>query len=235
MNARFSASLLGVAGLSVALAAPLAAQAPAASSAGTPRELPAELDPKLIGNRFAPLQWSDMNEAQKTMTRHVLDGPRTAMTGPFNVMLRSPVMGDLAQDLGAQVRFNSTLPAPLREMAILISARHWTAHYEWNAHKGIALTAGLGSGIVAAIATGERPGTMSVAETALYDFCSELLDTKHVSDATFAAAKAAFGEQGVAEIIFTLGYYGLVSMLLNVDEHPLPPGVEPELAPLGAR
>jgi 4-carboxymuconolactone decarboxylase len=191
-----------------------------------------DLDPKLVGNRFAPLTWPQMSEAQKTMTRHVLDGPRTAMTGPFNVMLRSPVMGDLAQELGAQVRFNSSLPAPLREMAILMAARHWTAQYEWQAHKALALTAGLDPAIVAAIAAGERPRSMQPNEAALHRFCSELLETKRVSDDTFAATKAAFGEQGMTEIMFTLGYYSLVSMLLNVDEHPLPAGVEPELAPL---
>lgn len=192
----------------------------------------AELDPKLVGNRFAPLTWAQMSEAQKNMTRHVLDGPRTAMNGPFNVMLRSPVMGDLAQELGAQVRFNSSLPPPLREMAILMAARHWTSHYEWNAHKTAALAADLDPAIVAAIAAGERPPSMQANEAALHRFCAELLTTKRVSDDTFAAATAAFGEQGVAEIVFTLGYYSLVSMLLNVDEYPLPDGVAPELKPL---
>jgi 4-carboxymuconolactone decarboxylase len=191
-----------------------------------------DLDPKLVGNRFAPLEWSQMSEAQKTMMRHVLDGPRTAANGPFNVMLRSPVMGDLAQELGAQVRFNSTLAPPLREMAILMAARHWMAHYEWNAHKNAALMAGLDPDIVAAIAAGERPKVMQANEAALHRFCSELLTTKRVSDETFAATKAAFGEQGMTEIVFTLGYYSLVSMLLNVDEHPLPEGVQVELKPL---
>ena len=73
---------------------------------------------------------------------------------------------------------------------------------------------------------------MQANEAALHRFCSELLETKRVGDDTFAATKAAFGEQGMAEIIFTLGYYSMVSMLLNVDEHPLPAGVEPELKPL---
>jgi 4-carboxymuconolactone decarboxylase len=190
------------------------------------------LDPKLVGNRFAPLQWSQMSEAQKEMTRNVLDGPRSSMGGPFNVMLRSPAMGDPAQELGAQVRFNSGLPAPLREMAILMAARHWTSHYEWYAHKSAALSAGLSPAIVASIAAGERPRSLQPSEAALHRFCSELLETKRVGDETFAAAKAAFGEQGVAEIVFTLGYYSMVSMLLNVDEHPLPDGVAPELAPL---
>ena len=166
------------------------------------------------------------------MMRHVLDGPRTAPNGPFNVMLRSPVMGDFAQELGAQVRFNSSLSAPLREMAILMAARYWTAHYEWNAHKTAALQAGLNPAIVTAIAEGQTPKSMQANEAALYRFCSELMQTARVSNDTFAGAKTAFGEQGVAEIIFTLGYYSMVSMLLNVDQYPLPDGVQVELKPL---
>lgn len=222
MRSRLAVTWLCSLGFSLA-GAPLAAQTAAPA---------AELDPKLVGNRFAPLTWAEMTEAQKAMTRHVLDGPRTAMGGPFNVMLRSPLMGDHAQELGAQVRFNSTLAPALREMAILMAARHWTSHYEWNAHKTAALNEGLDPAIVAAIAAGETPRSMQPNEAALHRFCSELLATKRVGDATFAATKAAFGEQGLTEIVFTLGYYSLVSMLLNVDEYPLPAGVAPELPPL---
>src|SRR5262245_41165337 len=178
--------------------ADLAAQSTASTATPAPAD-PTDL--KLVGNRFSPLTWGELNEQQKTMMRHVLDGPRTAPNGPFNVMLRSPVMGDFAQELGAQVRFNGSLPAALREMAILIAALHWTVHYEWNAHKAAALMAGLNPDIVAAIAVGERPKSMQANEAALHRFCSELLETKRVGDETFAAAKAAFGEQGVAEII----------------------------------
>ena len=211
------------------MAGNLAAQS-TAGSGGAAQAEPTDL--ALVGNRFPPLKWEQMNEQQKTMMRHVLDGPRTAPNGPFNVMLRAPVMGDFAQELGAQVRFNSSLPAPLREMAILMAARHWTAHYEWNAHKAAALAAGLRPDIVAAIAAGERPKSMQANEAALHRFCAELLETKRVGDDTFAAMKTAFGEQGMTEVIFTLGYYSMVSMLLNVDEHPLPAGVEAELKPL---
>ena len=215
------ATLMGV--------ADLAAQSTASAATPAPAD-PTDLT--LVGNRFPPLTWAQMTEQQKTMMRHVLDGPRTAPNGPFNVMLRAPVMGDFAQELGAQVRFNSSLPAPLREMAILMAARHWTAHYEWNAHKTAALRAGLNPAIVTAIAEGQRPKSMQANEAALHRFCSELLETTRVSNDTFAAAKAAFGEQGVTEIVFTLGYYSMVSMLLNVDQYPLPDGVQVELKPL---
>ena len=186
----------------------------------------------LVGNRFRPLTYEEMTPAQKTMAENILAGPRTAMGGPFNTLLRSPELGDLAQALGAYVRFNSSLPATLRELAIIMTARHWTAHYEWYAHKNAALSAGLDPAIVAAIAAGRRPESMQADEQAVYDFCAELLSDHRVSDATLDAAIDALGERGVVDVIGTVGYYGLVSLVLNVDEYPLPEGVEPELEPL---
>lgn len=194
--------------------------------------IPKITDLGLTGNRFRPLTYAELTPAQKTMTHHVLDGPRTGMGGPFNVLLRAPELGDLAQELGAYARFGSSLSDPIREMAIIMTARHWTAQFEWYAHKRAALAAGLDTRIVDAIARGRRPARMSAEETALYDFCDELLKTHRVGDATFAAAVAAFGERGVVDIIGTVGYYAMVSMLLNVDEYPMPEGVAPELAPL---
>jgi 4-carboxymuconolactone decarboxylase len=228
MRIRLAATWLCFLSVLALPAEPIRAQR--AEQAGSAQAAPPNFE--LAGNRFAPLTWAEMTEAQRTMARHVLDGPRTTMAGPFNVMLRAPLMGDYAQELGAEVRFNSSLPPPLREMAILLVTRHWTSHFEWNAHKRAALAEGLDPDIVAAIAAGTRPGSLQSGEDALYRFCTELLETKRVGDETFAAAKAAFGERGIAEIIHTLGYYSLVAMLLNVDEHPLPAGVEPELRPL---
>ena len=186
----------------------------------------------LIGNRFAPMTWDEMTDAQKTMVTHILDGPRNAMGGPFNVLLRSPEMGDAAQELGTYSRFNSTLPGKLREMSIIMAARFWMAQFEWYAHKNAALREGLDPAIVDAIATGQRPASMDADETVVYDFVSEMLYDKRVSDATFEVATDALGERGVVDVIGTVGYYSLVSLLLNVDEYPLPEGVEEELQPL---
>jgi len=217
----------------------------AAACAGTPTppasgDATAEAPPtaeapeiNLVGNRFRPLSYDEMTDAQKTMVNNILAGPRRGgLGGPFNVMLRSPEMGDLAQEFGAHVRFNASIPASIREMAIIMTARHWTAHYEWYAHKNAALAAGLNPAIVEAIAAGRRPEGMSADEEVLYDFCRELLEDHRVSDETFEAAVETFGERGVVDVVGTVGYYGLVSMLLNVDEYPLPDGAEPELEPL---
>jgi len=189
-------------------------------------------DIQLIGDRFKPLKWDEMTPAQKTMMEHLVAGERRGAGGPFNVLLRSPEMGDLAQQFGASMRFHSSLPRKLNEMAIIITARHWTAHYEWNAHRNAAAQAGLSEAIIQSIAAGKRPATMDADETIVYNFAIELLNTKQVSDPIFQATKDRFGERGVVDLIGVMGYYQLVSMLLNVDRYPLPAGVKPELQAL---
>src|SRR6187551_3548 len=174
---------------------------------------------KLIGNRFAPLTYQSMNPAQKKMFENLISGERRGASGPFNVLLRSPEMGDLAQQFGASMRFHSSIAPRLNELAIIITARHWTSQYEWYAHRRAAQTAGLNQSIIDAVAAGTRPAAMAADEAAVYDFCTELLTTKQVSDATFSAARDRFGERGVVDLIGVTGYYQLVSMLLNVDRY----------------
>ena len=183
----------------------------------------------LVGDRFKPLTWDQMTDEQKTMTTNVLNGPRRNLGGPFNVLLRSPEMGDLTQKLGEYSRFRPSVPAKLRELAIIVTARHWTAQFEWYAHRQAAAQAGLAEPIIKAIADRKRPTGMQPDEEAVYNFASELLETSKVSDATFKAAVDKFGEKGVVDIIGVMGYYQMVSMLLNVDRYPLPAGVTPEL------
>ena len=183
----------------------------------------------LVGDRFKPLTWDVMTPEQKTMTMNLLNGPRRGLPGPFNVLLRSPEMGDLAQKLGEYARFRPDVPAKLRELAIIVTARHWTAQYEWNAHRRAAAQAGLKEDIIKAIAERKRPAGMQPDEESVYNFATELLETKNVSDATFKSVKDKFGEKGVVDIIGVMGYYQMVSMFLNVDRYPLPVGTPPEL------
>jgi 4-carboxymuconolactone decarboxylase len=186
----------------------------------------------LVGDRFKPLTYDKMTAEQKKLTDNILSGERRSMGGPFNALLRSPEMGDLAQQLGSHLRFHSSLPRKLNEMAIIMTARVWTAQYEWYVHKQAALQAGLSPAIVEAIATGRKPAPMQPDEEAIYNFCTELLNTKQVTDPTFAAAVKAFGERGVVDLVGVTGYYQLVSALLNVDRYPLPSDAKPELKPL---
>lgn len=177
--------------------------------------------------RFKPLSLDEMTPEQRRMAENVLAGPRKAMRGPFSTFVYSPETGDQAQKLGAQVRFKNSLPEKVKELAILLVARFWTAQYEWYAHRKLALEAGLDPAIAEAIAEGKRPAKLSDEEAAVYDFCSELLATREVSDASFAAVKDRFGEKGVVDLICTMGYYCLVSMTLNVNRYPIPADATP--------
>ena len=219
--------LLVVCACAFALVGIVLAQAP-------PGQRPDPRNIQLRGNRFKPLKYDEMTPAQKTMVEHLIAGPRGGVNGPFNVLLRSPEIGDLGQEFGASTRFKSSLPQKLYELAILVTARYWTAQYEWQAHHRSALQAGLSPAIADAIAQGRRPASMQKDEEAVYNFVSELLNTKQVSDATFAAAKTAFGERGVVDIIAVTGWYNIVSMMLNVDRYPVLDGTQPELKPLNA-
>lgn len=188
-------------------------------------------DLNLRGGRFKPLTYDQLSPAQKTLADHLLAGERGTLNGPFNVLLRSPEMGDRAQALGADIRFHSSLPPKLNEFAILIAGRYWNAQYEFYAHHKLAAAAGLSSAIVEALVAGTRPPSMDRDEQIIYDFSTELLNHKQVSDATFKSAAEAFGERGVVDLVGVLGYYSLVSMILNIDQYPLPEGEKPELKP----
>jgi 4-carboxymuconolactone decarboxylase len=178
----------------------------------------------LRGDRFAPLAAGQLTPAQKQMVDDLLAGTRTSLGGPFNVLLRSPEMGNLAQKLGEYIRFRSAVPRRLNEMAILMTARWWSSQYEWHAHKTLALEAGLSAAVVDDLQASRRPGAMKPDEAVIYDFCTELRERRRVSDATFKAAVGLLGEKGVVDLIATMGYYDLVSMVLNVDRYPLPAG-----------
>jgi 4-carboxymuconolactone decarboxylase len=147
------------------------------------------------------------------------------LAGPFNMMLRSPEIGNIVQSLGGAIRFKSSIPPKLNELAIMVTARYWTSQYEWHAHCRLALEAGLDPAKAKDVAENHRPANMDDDEAIVYDFSRELHETKQVSDANYKRAVERFGEQGVFDLIAVNGYYSLVSMILNVDRAQLPEGV----------
>jgi len=168
-------------------------------------ETPAPENPT-DGPRFALLTDATMTPRQRESYQAIVSGPRKGARGPFNALLRSPEVADRVQKIGEYIRF-------------------------W-AHSQLARTAGLPDAIIDAIAEGRRPSPMSDDQRIVYDFCTELFRDKAVSDATFKAAVDRFGEQGVIDLIAASGYYSIVSMVLNVDRHPLPAGERPPLKPI---
>lgn len=148
------------------------------------------------------------------------------MRGPFNAMLFSPAFGEAVQRLGETVRFENSLPPPLREMAILMVAAKWQAHYEWWAHEKIAIREGLDQGVIAGLKAGSLPQFTQPAEAVIYHFVQELLNRHQVSNQAYEAAVELFGEAGLFELVTLLGFYTLISMSLNVFQVPLPEGEE---------
>jgi 4-carboxymuconolactone decarboxylase len=184
--------------------------------------------------RFKPLPESDMNEAQLKAVREMVSGPRGKMSpvGPNALLLRSPDLMSRTQKVGEYLRYSSSLPARLNEFAIMVTARQWTAQVEWLSHTPLAIKAGLSPDVAADLALGKRPAGMQDDEAIVYQFCTELHETKAVSDATFKAMADKFGERGVIDLIGLCGYYAMLAMVLNVGQQPLPGGVAPPLAVL---
>ena len=170
----------------------------------------------------------DLNARQKEVLDQVRNGPRGGVRGPFGAWIRSPEFAVIAQELGAHVRFRSCLNDRVREVAICATAASLRAQYEWFAHARIAREAGVADVTLETIRQGNAPsdlGEDTPADEALaYAFTEELLRTKRVSDATYASAVEAFGEEGVVELVGAAGYYTLVGLTLNMAAVPLPDG-----------
>jgi 4-carboxymuconolactone decarboxylase len=195
--------------------------------------------PSMAQNCFPSIPPDQMTPEQRTLAAAIQGGPRASVPGrdnsiggPFNPWLRSPAVGDLLQQLGAQLRFRTSIPTALNEFAILIAAREWSSQYEWYAHHRLAMAAGLPASVAADLAQGRRPEGMNDEQRIVWEFCTEMHRNHFVSDATFDAAKQRFGERGVIDLIAVSGYYVTVAMTLNTARVGLPEGVAPPLPEL---
>jgi len=181
------------------------------------------------GNRFKPLAYTELTPEQRAFAdKEIADG-RKPETGPFNIYLRSPEMAELSRPLGDYLRFKAPTPRKFKEIAIMLTSRYWGGQYVWYSHRQQALDAGLSPAFISAMAAGERPANMSSDEATMFDFCTQLLSTRQVSDASFKAAKALIGERGIVEIVGLIGQYTGLTMLFVVDRYPVPPGAPDEV------
>ncbi len=180
-------------------------------------------------SRLTMLAPEDMSDAQRRVADEITSGPRRRLAGPFNAWLRSPELADRAQKLGAFLRFGTSLSKRLKELAILVTARHWNAQFEWHAHEPEALDGGLDPDIIAAIRARRRPDFTNADEELVYQVSRALHEDHRIDDALYARSIETLGEGGTAELVGLLGYYTLVSMTLNAFDVPLPDGVAPPL------
>ena len=181
------------------------------------------------GNRFKPLAYTELTPEQRAFADKEIAGGRKPETGPFNIYLRSPEMAELSRPFGDYLRFKAPMPRKFKEIAIMLTSRYWGGQYVWYSHRQQALDAGLSPTFITAMAAGERPANMSPDEATMYDFCTQLLSTRQVSDTNFKAAKALIGERGIVEIVGLMGQYTGLTMLFVVDRYPVPAGAPDEV------
>ena len=177
--------------------------------------------------RFPQVTLERLNEQQRPVADEILKVSSVGLTGPYNLLLRSPVLADRMFRLLDYLRFNSSVPRRLSEFAILIQSRLWTSQLEWVAHYPLAIKAGLSEAVAADVKADRRPASMQPDEALVYDLFMELAKTHAVSDATFARARELFTEQQVVDLVAVGGTYITVAMLLATGNEPAPGGQTP--------
>jgi 4-carboxymuconolactone decarboxylase len=175
-----------------------------------------------MNDRLGPLALDQMTPEQRAAAQAVIDGPRGALYGPFVPLLRSPELMENAQRMGEHLRYRSAIGTRLSELAILVTAREWNQQVEWAIHAPIAAQSGIPAEVIAAIAARSKPQSMRADEAAVYQFCIELQQQKRVSDPTYSAALALFGEHGVVDLMGINGYYTFLAMVMNAAQTAAP-------------
>ncbi len=179
--------------------------------------------------RMPELTYAEMDADQRAVVDRITAGPRGGIHGPFLPLLHSPLLLDRVQELGLLCRFQSSFPPKISELLILISARFWTAQFEFSSHVESAKKAGVPEAAIEAIRTRGTPVFDDPDQTLVYAFANEFFTTNKVSDATFDAAVERFGRRSVVDLVGIMGYYALIAMTLNIFDPPLPEGTRPPL------
>ena len=177
--------------------------------------------------RFPQLTLEQLNDQQRPVGEKIVKISSVGLGGPYNPMLRSPVYAQRMYDLLDYLRWHTSVPTKLNEMAILIVARQWRSQVEWFSHSAIARKAGLPESIITDLKASKRPASMSAEQEAVYDFVTDLTAKHAVSDELFDRAKKLLGEQQVVDLTGVAGTYVGVAMLLAMAEQGVPADKEP--------
>lgn len=181
-------------------------------------------------DRYPPIPEPDWTDEQRARVQPMLDGPRGMIVSPFVPLMRSPELMDRVQHVGEYLRYRSAIGPRLTELAILCTARHWDQPVEWAIHAPIARSIGIGAEVIAALARGDTPEFAAEDEAVVHAVTCELLITRRLSDATHARALALFGEGGVIDLFGVIGYYTMLSVVMNGAQTGVPDTTAPPLA-----
>lgn len=177
--------------------------------------------------RYRDLTLSEMTPAQRRVHDMIVSGRRGRFGGPFQLLIRAPEICEHAAKLGEHLRWGTSLPDRLSELAIVTTAQFWRAQYEWYAHAPLAEKAGVPAAAIEAIRVGSTPSFDRQDDALVYRICTELFKNRRLSDATFDDAVETLGETGLVEVIGIIGYYSLIGNTLNVFQVQVPEGTKP--------
>src|SRR5438477_9176600 len=148
-------------------------------------------------SRYRDITVAEMNPAQKRGHDQIIAGARGRFGGPFQLLIRAPEICEHASKLGEHLRWGTSLPDRLSELAIITTAKFWRAQYEWYAHAPLAEKAGVPAAAIEAIRQGQTPRFAQNDETLIHRICTELFQTQRLSDPCFEEAKATLGDTGL--------------------------------------
>lgn len=157
---------------------------------------------------------------QQEIHDEIASGPRGGVRGPLAVWLHRPELAAKAQDLGKYCRYGTTLDPALSELAIMVTGKVFGSEYEWQIHKGHALTAGLGAEVIEAIRLGNTPDFPNREQEMVYKVSLAAHTDRRLSNALYAEAVAVLGEQRMVDLVGMLGYYTLISLTINIFDIP---------------
>ena len=178
---------------------------------------------------------AELTDDQRALYDEIVLGPRGSgpfrmtdsegrLQGPFNAMLVNPLLGRTVQQLGAQIRYHSTLAAREREIAILALAHLRNSEFEWYAHERVGLVVGLTTEELDTLDTGGKPASLSDREQIVLLATRALVSERDLDDATYNEALRLLGRTTLADLLTLVGYYDLLALSLRAWQVPLPDG-----------
>jgi 4-carboxymuconolactone decarboxylase len=180
----------------------------------------ADATPQGGEERYRKLDRNTLDADQQRIFDDIARPRKGQVPAPFHIYLESPELCQLVQAVGAFCRYRTGLSPLLSETAILVTAAHWRAEYEFEVHAGEALKAGVPEAVVDALRQGQAPKIDDPDADLIYRFSTAFYETRDVPDDLFGEAVSRFGRRTVVELVGVLGYYSMLAIALRVFRVP---------------